>query len=99
MSSKKRVFSEDFKKQAVELAEVSDKSLAKVAKELGVGFSTLTRWKKQYGGNNGNRKARAASQRNETDVEVIRLKRELERLKKENEILKKATAFFAKDHL
>lgn len=48
MSKTKRLtFTDDFKKEAVRLIGTSGRSLAQVAKDIGVGLSSLSRWKKQ----------------------------------------------------
>jgi len=43
MSKKKRHFLEEYKKQAVELSNVGNKTVEECAKELGIGLSTLNR--------------------------------------------------------
>ena len=89
-----RGFDEEFRREAVRLAESGTMPIAQVARELGVHLETLRNWR---------RKARAAA--DETDrpntvpsleEENRRLRRENARLLEEREILKKATAFFAK---
>ena len=98
MTSKRRAFTEEFKKEATVLARTSTKTLREISTELGVGYSTLTKWKVEYD-KFSTRKPRVATALNEIETEVFRLKRDNDRLRKENDILKKATAFFAKDHL
>lgn len=46
----RRVFTEDFMKEAVRLTEASGRTISQVAQGLGLGLSTLTRWKRQYRG-------------------------------------------------
>lgn len=95
MKNKKKLFSEEFKRNAVILSDNSEKSLQLVAEELGIGFSTLCKWRNQYSIASS---AKAEVPKKTKDPEVLRLKKENERLKMENEILKKATAFFAKEN-
>ncbi|WP_412729651.1 transposase, partial [Geobacillus thermodenitrificans] len=45
---KKRTFDQEYKIQAVELCLEGDKSIAQVAKELGLAYNTLHRWVKEY---------------------------------------------------
>lgn len=100
MLKKRRGFTEEFKQNAVKHAQGSSKTIKQIAKELGIGFSTLTRWKTEYTAQpDKQRKPRSREILSDTESENIRLKKDLERLKKENEILKKATAFFARDLL
>ena len=72
----RRVFTEDFKKEAVRLTETSRRTISQVAQDLGLGLSTLTRWKRQY------READLLAGPHEDAA------RELARLRKENEILR-----------
>ena len=42
----RRLFADAFKREAVRLTETSGRTVAQVADDLGVGRSTLTRWKR-----------------------------------------------------
>lgn len=90
----RRAFDEQFRREAVRLAESGTMPIAEVARQLGVHVETLRNWR---------RKARAASDGEPAatvpslEEENRRLRRENARLLEEREILKKATAFFAKD--
>ncbi|MBZ0163756.1 MAG: transposase [Notoacmeibacter sp.] len=44
----RRIFTEDVKKEAVRLTETSGRTVMQVADDLGIGLSSLTRWKRQY---------------------------------------------------
>ncbi len=44
MREPRRRFTEDFKRDAVRLADKSPQPLAEVARSLGVGYATLDRW-------------------------------------------------------
>ena len=44
----RRTFTEEFKREAVRLTETSGRTIAQVADDLGLGLSTLTRWKRRY---------------------------------------------------
>jgi len=89
-----RAYSEDFRREAVRLAESGTAPLSQIARELGIHLETLRGWR---------RRARIASEADTTGTvpsledENRRLRRENARLLEEREILKKATAFFAKD--
>ena len=89
----RRGFDEQFRREAVSLADSGRMPLAQVARDLGIHLETLRSWR---------RKARAAEESPGADAETLeqenrRLRRENARLLEEREILKKATAFFAKD--
>lgn len=46
--TKRHVFTDDFKKEAVRLIATSGRTLPQVAEDLGVGLSSLSRWKQQF---------------------------------------------------
>ena len=88
----RRTFTEDFKREAVRLTEASGRTIAHVAEDLGLGLSTLTRWKRRY------READLlAGPHEDTAKELARLRKENELLRQEREILKRAATFFAKE--
>ena len=94
---KRRVFSEEFKQDAVRLVVNEDYSFAAAAKAVGVGEQSLRKWharlapKPEPCGENASL--------DELRAENQRLRRELRRAELEREILKKATAYFAKESL
>ncbi len=95
----RRVFSPEYKREAVRLAVVGDRSVRAVAQALGVRPDMLYQWKRQ---------AEARVQQPVADVftgsgtmmsqdeEIRRLRRENATLREERDVLGKATAFFAK---
>lgn len=88
----RRVFMEEFKREAVRLIETSGRTISQTADEPGVGLSTLTRWKRIY------READLlAGPHEDVNKEPVRLRRENEILRQEREILKRAATFFAKE--
>ena len=86
----RRVFTEEFKADAVELVRESGKSASQVAKDLDLTETTLRGWVRK-----------AAGQKQETSleegglVELRRLRDENRVLRMERDFLKKAAAFFA----
>ncbi|HDS1577201.1 TPA: IS3 family transposase [Stenotrophomonas maltophilia] len=78
--SKRRKFSAEFKRGAVEQASRPGVSCAQVARELGIRDSLLTRWKREA---ETLGKAAFAGTGSPRDEEVARLKRELARITKE----------------
>jgi transposase-like protein len=90
---RKRVFSPEFKREAVKLVKTSGQPATQIAHELGVPQSSLYRWVEQAdGAENGESSELSASEREE----LKQLRRDKARLEMEVEILGKATAFFAK---
>jgi transposase len=91
--SKRRKFSAEFKRGAVEQARRPGVSCAQVARELGIRDSLLTRWKREL---ESQPKAAFVGTGTARDEEVARLKRELARITKERDFLREAATFFAK---
>lgn len=92
MTLRSKVYTEEFKKEAVRLALTSGLTRRQVAEDLGIGRSTLSAWIAAY------READLLSGPHEdTGKELARLRRENELLRQERDLLKKATAFFAKE--
>jgi len=94
VSRAKRVFSPEFREDAVRLVIESSRPIAAVARELQIGEGTLGNWVNVY------RRDHAGEEPGLDVGERARL-RELERkyreVKLENEFLKKAAAYFAQD--
>ena len=89
----KRKYSDEFKREAVELALQPGVTQAQVARELGISVNSLGTWCKAVkehgeGAFPGRGHAR--------DEEIAALKRELARVKKERDFLREAATFFAK---
>jgi transposase-like protein len=89
----RRKFSDEFKRDAVEIVHSSDKSIAQVARELGIYDSTLGNWVKQDEINRGVRDGVTTAEREE----VTELRRENARLRIERELLKRAVAFWVRE--
>lgn len=91
-----QMYSDEFKRNALELVATSGKSVAQLEHELGLSSGLLYKWRDKY-------EISASSQELELS-EVEQLKAEVQRLKRENkvltqerDILKKAVSIFSKD--
>ena len=92
--SKRRRYSEEFKRGAVEQARQPGVSCAQVARELGIAANLLTRWKRESDAAGHQAFGGTGSPR---DEELARVKRELARVKKERDFLREAATFFARE--
>ena len=90
--SKRKRYTREFKREAVELVRRSNTSCRKIALEIGVNPNLLTRWAREAD-EAGNAFAGPGNPR---DEELARLKRELARVTKERDFLRDAAAYFAK---
>ncbi len=94
---KRRVFTEEFKQDAVRLVVSEGYPFAAAAKAVGVGEQSLRKWHARLAPKPPPCGADATL--DELREENQRLRRELRRAEMEREILKKATAYFAKESL
>jgi len=89
----KAAFNQEFRETAIKLAVAGDKSIAEVARELGLPewklYAWVKDWKKQNIKTAGNGKGTA-------DDELRKLQKRNRELELEVEILKKASAYFAR---
>ncbi|AIT79050.1 transposase [Novosphingobium pentaromativorans US6-1] len=81
---------EEFQREAVRIALTSSLPRKRVAADLGIGLSTLTRWVSLH-----RREDLPTSPDTDLARENEQLRRENRILKEERDILKKATQFFA----
>ena len=98
MGKTRKVFTREFKVEAVRLMEESELSAQSIAEDLGISTSSLNRWRRELRTDpeqafpgNGNMKPR--------DQEVEALRRELHRVRQERDILKKTLAIFSRGPL
>ncbi len=93
-----KVYTNEFKQQAVELAEgLGNISLA--AKQLGIRDTLIHAWRKDHRISCNNRNGKIKPILANLEQENKRLQKENAELKKVNHILKAAAAFFSQDHL
>ncbi len=93
MPPTKRPYPPEFRREAVQLVQNTDRSIAQVARDLGVSDQTLRNWLNQADVDAGRREGLSTDEREE----LRRLRRENRTLLQEREILKKAAAFFARE--
>jgi transposase len=91
----KRKYTEEFKKNAVQLCMTRSTTVRHLAAELGVTDKILHRWKKELAESQTAGTRFAPGSGKSRDEEVENLRRENKRLKDDVEILKKAAAYFA----
>jgi transposase len=90
-----RIYTRDFKREAVRLSESSEKTVAQIARDLGIPERVLYRWRRELR-EQPEQAFPGKGHQSELEEENRRLRRELEVLKQEREILKKAVAIFSR---
>ena len=94
-----KVFSREFKVEAVRLAEESEQPVTQVARELGLRVNQIYKWRKQLEDKQeaafSGKRGKAQTDQGK-DAEIRRLKHALAASQEENEFLKKTAVFFAK---
>lgn len=90
MSSQR--YPEEFKKEAVKQVTERSRTVADVAKALGVSSHSLYAWVKRYDKPDAQQKEEADLQ-----AELRKLRAELRMVKEERDILKEAAAYFASE--
>ena len=105
--SRPRSYTEEYKRQVVDLLASTGRTATSVAAEVGVHHTLLSRWVRQYGQAEGPTSAAASRPaaasllkpvpvpHADQAAEIARLRRENERLRMERDILKKGIAIFA----
>lgn len=96
MGTARRKYTPEYKAEAVELVINSGRSIAEIARDLGINEGTLGNWVNMA-------KKRGEIKEKPLDIDERARLKELEgenrRLKMEREILKKAAAWFAKESM
>lgn len=104
MPRTKPTYTEEFRRDAVELLRTSGKPAAQVARELGISAGSLRSWRDALLGGSGGAGRGAVGDEAGTDAsakelwdENLRLRKELAYLKRQRDILKKAASILAED--
>ena|SRR5258706_3741405 len=98
MKTKRRIYTAEFRQEALRLLDRSGKGVTAVERELGITRGLLYKWQARYGqpvpaGENGTVRVSVS----ELEAEIRRLKRENTVLLEEREILKKAVKLFSQE--
>ena len=89
----RRSFTDEYKAEVVQLCCTSGKSIAEVARDLGLGETAVRRWVAQAEIDAGRRPGLTT----EEHAELVALRKENRVLREERDILRRATVFFAKE--
>ncbi len=93
LSRRRRSYTPEFKADAVGLVLDEDRSIASVARSLGISETGLGKWVRQARIDRGERGGLTTSEKQE----LAELRRENTRLRMERDLLKRATAFWVKE--
>lgn len=88
----RRQYTEEFKRETVELIKSSGKSQAQIARELGISDQNISRWWRAYGQTDSIDESQTVSKE-----DYKALQAELRRVKEERDILKKALNIFSRN--
>ena len=95
---KRKTYSEEFKRETVELCYNSDKTCKDIADDLGIDYNNLIRWRKEYKNKGDLAFPGKGKQKLTSEQEKIKqLEAELRETKIERDILKKAVCIFSKE--
>src|SRR6202049_3779970 len=94
MQKVQKTYTQEFKREAVRLAQTSGKSIAQVARELGISDTSIHQWRKELAAH-GQEAFPGSGHQTAQEEELRRLKRELEVTRQERDILKKAFMVFS----
>jgi len=91
----RKVYSEEFKRDAIRLVLEEGYSCAEAGRSLDVGASLIGRWKRQF--ETGQSEFQGRGKLTPDQQRIKELEAENRRLKMEKDVLKKATAFFVQE--
>ena len=95
MGTSKRVYTREFKQEAVELTKSSEKTISQIETDLGIPHGLLNKWKRHQA-QEGSEAFRGHGHLSGSEAELRQLRQENELLRQEREILKKALAIFTR---
>lgn len=94
--AKRRIFTREFKLEAVKLVRERGVSVAQAARDLGLHENVLRKWMRALA-DDPQQAFPGHGQMKPEQAEIAALKKEVAKLKMERDILKKAAAYFAKE--
>jgi transposase len=97
MKEKRRVYTAEFRSEALHLLKSSGKRVSEIEEELGIRAGLLYKWEERYGEGEARKTDSGQLGIRELEAEVRRLKRENAILQEEREILKKAVTLFSRE--
>ena len=96
MAETRRVYSRQFKEDAVRLLDSGTKTGREIAEDLGIGQGAIYRWRRQLQEEHEAGIRAFPGKGNPRDEELVRLRKELAEVSEERDILRKAVAIFSK---
>jgi transposase len=96
MARVQKVYTREFKEEAVRLAQTSGKPITQIARELGISDISIHQWRKELA-EYGKEAFPGSGHQIVLEEENRRLKRELERVQQERDILKKVVSIFSRE--
>jgi transposase len=96
MPEKRRIYDDEFKRDAVRLATNNSYSVSETARRLGISAKLLGRWKRESEVR-ANGAVSGHGHVSPEPEELHRLRKEIQRLRMERDILKKTVVFFANE--
>ena|SRR6266851_4444072 len=96
MAKVQKIYTKEFKEEAVRLAQTSGKPIAHIARELGISDTSIHQWRRELAEHSKDAFPGSGHQ-TVLEEENRRLKRELERVQQEREILKKVLSIFSRE--
>lgn len=96
MKRERRRFTKEFKIEAVELSNRSNKSMVEISGDLGIRPELLYRWKSDYKASKEHAFPGSGHLADPEEDKLRRMEREIRSVQEERDILKKALAIFSK---
>jgi transposase len=96
MAKVQKVYTREFKEEAVRLVQTSGKPITHIARELGISDASIHQWRKELA-QQGTSAFPGSGHQTALEEENRRLKRELERVQQERDILKKVVSIFSRE--
>ena len=96
MAKVQKVYTKEFKEEAVKLMQSGGKSAAQLARDLGISDSSLYNWQKQLT-EKGAEAFPGTGHQSELEEENRRLRKELEIARQERDLLKKVVSIFSRE--